>query len=285
MKNDREFPVELAEKIVKMLHDVTGDNVNFMDQRGMIIATMQPKRLQTIHQGAKEIMSGKIDELAISVEAAQKLSGVMPGYNGVVYHREERLACIGLSGDPEKMRPLQKLAAIIVQEEYTKFLSAKTKQDILGKVAGEVQEMSAAIDQIAAGSMDNLQHSRLIEEMADNAESYLRNIDRTLGAVKNIGNQTRLLGLNAMIEAARAGEQGKGFIVVAQEMEKLSNNSIKSLKNITEVLNEVQSSITLIAERIRNSTAIAREQSDALQNIRDGVMEIQLEAEKLIEGE
>lgn len=285
MKNDREFPVELAEKIVKMLHDVTGDNVNFMDQQGVIIATMQPKRLKTVHQGAKEIMNGKIDELAISVEAAQKLSGVMPGYNGVVLYRGERLACIGLSGDPEKMRPLQKLAAIIVKEEYAKFLSAKTNQDVLGKVAGEIQEMSAAIDQIAAGSMDNFQDSKLIEEMADNAERYLKNIDKTLSAVKNIGNQTRLLGLNAMIEAARAGEQGKGFTVVAQEMEKLSNNSITSLKNITEVLSEVQSSITRIAERIRNSTAIAHEQSEALQNIRDGIMEIQLGAEKLIERE
>jgi carbohydrate diacid regulator len=70
-----EFPVELAEKIVNMLFEVTGNNVNFMDNEGVIIATMQPERLGTVHEGAKLIMSGEIDELAISVEAAKNLTG------------------------------------------------------------------------------------------------------------------------------------------------------------------------------------------------------------------
>lgn len=282
MRSDAEFPVELAEKIVEMLHKVTRGNVNFMDQEGIIIATMQHERLKTVHEGARKIMSGEIDELAISMDVAQKLSGVIPGYNGVVLYKGERLACIGLSGDPEMMRPLQQLAAIIVKEEYEKFLLANAKQHILERVAGEIKEMSTAIDQITAGSIESFSHSKLIEEMANNAERYLNNVDKILRTVKTIGNQTRLLGLNAAIEAARAGDHGKGFAVVAGEMGKLSNTSIKSLIDINEILNEVQSSITHIADKIRNSTVIAREQSQALRHIRDGIVEIQIETEKLI---
>lgn len=197
MEIDGQFPVELAEKIVDMLHKVTGGNVNFMDMDGVIIATKQPERLGTVHEAAKRIMSGEVDEFAISVESTQKLKGVLPGYNGVVLYKGDRLGCIGLSGDPEKMRPLQQLAANIVREEYDKFLISKTKQDILEKVAGEIEEMSAAIEQITAGSLESFNHSKQIEDMANRAEKYLENINKVLNTIKNIADQTKLLGLNA----------------------------------------------------------------------------------------
>lgn len=51
MEEQGQFPVEIADKIVKMLHQVTGENVNFMGEGGVIIATMQPKRLGRVHEG------------------------------------------------------------------------------------------------------------------------------------------------------------------------------------------------------------------------------------------
>lgn len=275
------FPVELAERIVNMLHNVTGGNANFMGEGGIIIATMQPERLGTVHEGAERIMAGEVDELAVSVETAEKLNGVLPGYNGVIMYEGQRLACIGLSGDPDKMRPLQKLAAIIVKEEYEKYLSTHVKGKILQKVAKEIEEMTSAIQQITAGSLESFNHSKTIEDMANDSESHLDDINKVLNTIKTIADQIKLLGLNASIEAARAGEYGRGFGVVAKEIGKLSSNSSSSLKDINSILSEIKSSITNIAEGIRNSTKIAQEQSYALQHISNSISGIQEEIEKL----
>ncbi|WP_069998634.1 sugar diacid recognition domain-containing protein [Cellulosilyticum sp. I15G10I2] len=130
MQNRIEFPIEFAEKIVQMFHKVTGEHIDFMNQDGIIVATTQPERLKKVHEGAQKIMSGEVDELAIEVEDAKRLNGVMPGYNGVVLFKGERIACIGVSGDPKTMRPFQRLAAVIARKQYAHFLSQKVKQDI-----------------------------------------------------------------------------------------------------------------------------------------------------------
>ena len=51
-------PLELAQRVVEMIHEVTGSNVNFMGLGGEIIATKQPERLGKIHSAAESIMAG-----------------------------------------------------------------------------------------------------------------------------------------------------------------------------------------------------------------------------------
>ncbi len=281
MEEQNQFPVEIAEKIVKMLHQVTGENVNFMGEGGIIIATMQPERLGRVHEGARKIMSGEMEELAISVEDAEKLKGTLPGYNGVVVYKGKRVGCIGLSGDPLKMRPLQQLATIIVKEEFEKFQSTQHKQEILERVVGEIEEMSAALQQISVGSEDVFSHSKQIEDMTNHEEKFIDNINKVLETVKEIADQTTLLGFNATIESARAGKYGLGFGVVAQEIRRLTTHSTESLKEINEILTQIKRSISEIAEKVRKNTVVIQEQSNAIQNISKSIIKIQMETEKL----
>lgn len=272
---------ELAEKIVTMIHDVTGNNVNFMGEGGEIIATMQPERLGTIHQGAKRIMNGEIDELAITKEDEEKMEGVKAGYNGVIKLDGERIGCIGITGDPEIVRPLQKMAAIVVVEEIKKEIENKRQKELIEKIAVEIEEVTSAVEEITAGAENILSETQQIEAITKETEGKISNINQVLDFVNNISQQTNLLGLNAAIEAARAGELGRGFAVVAEEIRKLSVNSSESIKNINEILNDISTSIIQISKGIEKNSDVINELTSALQQISSSIFNINSNSQSL----
>lgn len=63
-------------------------------------------------------------------------------------------------------------------------------------------------------------------------ESKSKSISNIITTINKIAKETNLLALNASIEAARAGNAGSGFMVVAEEIKKLADQSVDSVREV-----------------------------------------------------
>lgn len=135
-------------------------------------------------------------------------------------------------------------AEIAVNMDKLKALGEeKNKRFLLLK--NRVEQITRSLEEIAAGSLENaksisnisndisvlLDISSNLRKHLINMEESVRKFSSVTDEIVSISDQTNLLALNASIEAARVGEAGKGFMVVAEEVKKLAEQSRKSAES------------------------------------------------------
>jgi methyl-accepting chemotaxis protein len=153
---------------------------------------------------------------------------------------------------------------------------AESQSQSIGETWQTVEHMSQNVQQILTSSQDMtktavrashtaesgnqsvqtaIQQMNLIHDAVEKSSQAIQdlneqalNIGKIVEVISEIASQTNLLALNAAIEAARAGEHGRGFIVVADEVRRLAEESSVSAKRIADYIYTIKGSIVSVVE-------------------------------------
>jgi sugar diacid utilization regulator len=250
---------------------------------GIIFAATAKERIGTFHAIAKKVMDGEIAEGLVTLEQERTMTGVKAGINLPIVYRGVRIANLGISGDPDVVRPYVGLAARTItlwlknQEQLNYLTSAVSKvSERIEEIVATTQELKASSEQIAATS-------DLTQRITTESIDKIKNVRVILEMVKGVSAQTNLIGLNASIEAARAGDHGRGFAVVASEVRKLAVSSKESAEKVDTITNEIEDIFTEISTKTVENNRINKEQSQSMGVITDMVSAIEREMNDLIE--
>jgi methyl-accepting chemotaxis protein len=101
-----------------------------------------------------------------------------------------------------------------------------------------------------------------------------KDIATIVAVIDDIAKRTRLLSLNTSIIAAQAGEHGKSFLVVANEMKQLSDQTANHTMEIAGIIGSIQQGIGDAVEKTRDASRRVEEGSIVVASAGEALEEI-----------
>lgn len=152
----------------------------------------------------------------------------------------------------------------------------------IGEMGKSIDILENKTASVAASSQEYAATVANLEQSTADIKVQMKVMDSILGMIRELSDQTHLLGLNAAIEAARAGEMGRGFNVVAEEIRKLAGKTRESLKQVNDEMKKVVGSMKEIAVNVRQMAAVAEEQAATAIDISDATRTLKEDSGKIV---
>lgn len=174
-------------------------------------------------------------------------------------------------------------------------VSVNTVASATEELSSSINEISGQVTKSSSVANDAVAKAEATNEVVKGLAEAANRIGAVVQLITDIAEQTNLLALNATIEAARAGEAGKGFAVVATEVKNLASqtgkatqeiadqiggiqgatqDAVKAISEITEVVAEVDEIATSIASAIEEQGAATQEIARNAEQAASGTQEV-----------
>jgi methyl-accepting chemotaxis protein len=153
--------------------------------------------------------------------------------------------------------------------------------DMSARLSASAKEIASAISNIATSAEEIDINEKLLADNIKQVQSISEEITKSLEFIKEVADQTNMLGINAAIEAARAGEQGRGFTIVADRIRKLSEQSRRNAEDIKLLTGETNKKMRTVINASEDSVAKCLAQASATREVATSVIKVAEMAERL----
>lgn len=254
----------------------------------------QVSRILHVRNSLVEISSGDADlTKRIDVKSKDEIGQLVTSFNGMMDNfqhimrelqqdaRHIKVATYSIHENAhhtlESAQIIQDESQQVAQASFAQLNNTEDSAQSMEELARSIQHISESIAEISTISRNTEEHAknglnimnRLQNQLVDvhdktnvsvASTQQLEKLSAMIGdfttVITGLSDQTNLLALNASIEAARAGEAGKGFAVVAEEVRKLAEESKVAAERISQVVMNVQSETTIIAQAIYSTADV-----------------------------
>lgn len=195
------------------------------------------------------VLSQTSDQILTSTKGISLTIDEIEG--GVVQQADDTEKCLG------QMARLSDQISQVYSNTYEIEKKATDTKSIIG-------EGIVTIDELGQKAKATSEVTQTVIRSIEELEVKSRSIVNFVGIINEIAAQTNLLSLNASIEAARAGEAGRGFAVVADEIRKLADQSVDAVKQIQDIVKDIQNKTQGTVASAKEAGEIVESQTTAL---------------------
>lgn len=219
-------------------------------------------RLEREKREAEEAAQKALKVQEITVEFKRQISESMAGLSAAAQELEATASSMSSTAE-ETSAQTQSVSSVTTQTSANVQTVASSTEELSAAIA----EVSQQIARSAKISADANQKTEGTLELMNQLIAASREIENVLSLVSDITDQTKLLALNATIEAARAGEAGKGFGVVANEVKGLAEQTEKATITVSEQVRAIQQSTQTVVQSVKDIDEVVSEVNDVATSV------------------
>ncbi|SES90901.1 methyl-accepting chemotaxis protein [Paenibacillus sp. NFR01] len=225
-----------------------GHSFNRMMEQISLLAGQSGASAEAVLSTSEQLVKASAQTSAHAREVAAATGEIAEGARSLAQEAESSNRNVERMGD--KMSEVADINAVMD--------TSATKVMAVSDQGGELMEQLVKQSELTVRMMD------LIQDNAAKLRESTHLIRSILAPMVAINKQTNILALNATIEAVRAGAAGRGFVVIANEIRTLADQSNQSIQSVSRITEEISSHIEETVAAVGEAAPLFREQIESV---------------------